>query len=247
MPQCPICNTEYQEEPELSCSACGWDLTLLPMTFSEIPVDYLSKLKKNLSWAKKIWEKSQSQASLTEQQLENINQEKKQLIQCNTELNELHINDEQKISSLKLENESHEKEIQNYQEQIKNYQVKINDEQVKLNIAKNTLSIWLDSDLLESFVSKLLSIRAKDKALSEIKELQLKLNEQWNRYPVRLEILRFTIEFLEDNLNQPHEENLQLIVDKYDSIVLVDGILAVEAELKYRHIIQFDSGGQLLL
>lgn len=247
MPQCPICNTEYQEEEELSCSSCGWDLTLLPMTFSEIPVDYLSKLKQNLNWAKKIWQNSQSQASLTEQELENINKEKQQLIQINTELNELHINDEQKISSLTLESESHEKEIQNYQEQIKNYEVKIKDEQVKLNIAKNALSIWLDSDLLGGFVSKLISVRFKEKALSEIKKLQPKLKEQWNRYPARLEILQFTIEFLKDNLNQQQEEKLQLIVDKYDAVVLVDGILAVEAELKYRNIIQFDSGGQLLL
>ena len=26
MPQCPVCQTEYQEDSQSQCKTCGWDL-----------------------------------------------------------------------------------------------------------------------------------------------------------------------------------------------------------------------------
>ena len=80
MTNCPICDLEYVEEQVSFCPVCGWDLAPYPVTFlGQIPDTYIAKQKTKLNWGREVWFKLKHSSSLTQAEIEQLQQEKTRL------------------------------------------------------------------------------------------------------------------------------------------------------------------------
>lgn len=117
MPQCPVCQTEYKEEPDRkyqNCSKCGWCLTLSDRGFfifggQEVPVTYKLQVE---NWAKSKWQKAESK----QQQLEQYQREAFEYRCKYEELQDAIIN--QDLCSLKSNCNNLQVEVQQLKQQL---------------------------------------------------------------------------------------------------------------------------------
>lgn len=54
MPNCPVCDTEYDGEVPEFCAICGWELTP-QLLVADNPETYREKEEAKLNWAKQMW------------------------------------------------------------------------------------------------------------------------------------------------------------------------------------------------
>jgi chromosome segregation ATPase len=102
-------------------------------------------------------------------------------------------------------------------------------------IAQAGLFQWLQSDLLDRFISEITNITDQAEALNNINYLrQKRLNQEWKNLPVHSHILQIVIDLLAKKKASQEilKDKLQAALEEYHAVILVDAILAVLAELK---------------
>ena len=80
MPECPVCRTQYTDNPVKYCNCCGWDLADYPATIGTIPEIYLEKDNFKLTWARHLWSKLELKQKQS-QELDFRNQQKLEQLQ----------------------------------------------------------------------------------------------------------------------------------------------------------------------
>jgi formylglycine-generating enzyme required for sulfatase activity len=65
MYNCPVCQTEYFLDRDVSCSTCHFDLTPYLPILGDIPESYLAKERAKLQWAQQVWQRVQEVGNLS--------------------------------------------------------------------------------------------------------------------------------------------------------------------------------------
>ena len=262
MLRCPICNTEDIEKSTDHCPTCEWNLAPHPLAI-RISSAFLDREQERLEWAKNIWTqlKVQSSSNLNSDTYHEQLSEIRQLDHSNDKQFQLPTTLEQPKQNTEhflLASKQREEDLNKYlvdesvAEQFKQEEVKL---QFRLHeakkqieylthlegIAKVVLSQWLWTDLLNQFIFELEGINDCEEALSRIKQLQQRRYEQeWKSFPVHCLLLQFVIDFLEEK-QEYQEENLRPKLESYHTVIVVDAVLAVQAELRFHSVIKCDA------
>jgi chromosome segregation ATPase len=250
--RCPICETEYiEEQGQLErCPTCQWNLTRYPIAII-ISKILLNRELEKIEWAKSTWRRSKSQ-SLSKSDRDTypdpVSDIYQQLKSSNNDKDRLESILEQgkrDLESLRSKFEQQQKDLYSSNDQVKQLENQLAKAQRRIEeitqlerMGRVALSEWLSSSLLDGFIAEIKSIIDTGKALTHINQLK----QKWDDQTVHLIILKFVIEFLEKKQEEPRE-NLLLLLDKYQTVVVVDAILAIRAELKFHRIIQRDGTG----
>ena len=102
MSNCPICQTEYEEQTD-TCKTCGFDLSPYPISLNGIPEVYLERERGKLRWGRELWSQLQTKSNLSQAEYDKLLQAQTDLQQRYEWINGENVHFKQRIAQLETE------------------------------------------------------------------------------------------------------------------------------------------------